>query len=141
MRRLYLTQHEHDEALWGMDVTGWRALSTRLASLCERCAAWLRHSSDANTDVPDIRIATSRLDEAARAPQEIKRLKAVDAEGRQYVVLQIVPLERRQTYHGIRVERGQTRYELNDGALLTPRGDGTFEVTESKVQLKIAPID
>ena len=117
----------------------WRALLTGLASLQERCATWLHHSSGGrrNTDAPHIRIATLRLDEPSCAPQEIKRLKAVDADGRQYVVLEIVPLERRHTYHGIRVERGKTRYELNDGAPLTPHGDGTFEITETKVQLRV----
>jgi hypothetical protein len=51
----------------------------------------------------NIAIDTATL--AHRNPQahsrnEIKRFGAVDASGRHYVVLEIVPLERVQTYHG-----------------------------------------
>ena len=117
----------------------WRALSTGLAFLRDSCATWLRHISGGqrNSDAPDTPVATGRSDEASRARQEIKRLKAVDVEGRQYLVLEIIPLERRHTYHGIRVERGKTRYELNDGAPLTAQGEGTFEITETRVRLRI----
>ena len=89
------------------------------------------------------RVAIHTGAEAGRNPQvhsrnEIKRFGAVDASGRHYVVLEIVPLERVQTYHGLRVERGKPRYELNDGTPVIRRDGLTYEVADTRVNLKIS---
>jgi hypothetical protein len=57
---------------------------------------------------------------------EIRRLHVRDADGKEFVVLEMVPLQHVQTYHGMRVERGRTRYELPDGTPVTRTADGAF---------------
>ena len=59
---------------------------------------------------------------------EIRRLHVRDADGKEFVVLELVPLQHVQTYHGMRVERGRAQYELPDGTPVTRTPEGKFSV-------------
>jgi hypothetical protein len=69
--------------------------------------------------------------------QEITRLRAVDSEGRPYVILAITPVEVVQTYHGVRKERGRVRHELNDGTLVVAVSETQFRIESSGTILEV----
>ena len=69
--------------------------------------------------------------------QEIIRMQAIDSEGRLYVVLAITPVEVIQTYHGIRMERGRVRHELNDGTALVAVSATKFRIEPSGAVLEV----
>ena len=70
-------------------------------------------------------------------PQEIKRLHAVDSEGRGYIILAITPVETVPTYHGVRKEYGPVRHELNDGTAVVRMPDGRFRVEPAGTILEL----
>ena len=55
-------------------------------------------------------------------------MRAVDGDGRAYVILAITPVETIQTYHGVRHERGRVRHELNDGTVVIPISATQFRI-------------
>jgi hypothetical protein len=69
--------------------------------------------------------------------QEITRLRAVDSEGRLYVILAITPVEVVQTYHGVRRERGRVRHELNDGTSVVAVSETQFRIESSGTILEV----
>ena len=69
--------------------------------------------------------------------QEITRLRAVDSEGRTYVILAITPVEVIQTFHGVRRERGPVRHELNDGTKVVPVSETQFRIEPSGTLLEV----
>jgi hypothetical protein len=69
--------------------------------------------------------------------QEITRLRAVDDEGRSYVILVITPVETIQTYHGVRKERGRVRHELNDGTSVVPVSESRFRIERTGTILEV----
>ena len=69
--------------------------------------------------------------------QEIIRMHAIDSDGRLYVVLAITPVEVIQTYHGIRMERGRVRHELNDGTALVAVSETKFRIEPSGTLLEV----
>jgi hypothetical protein len=58
-------------------------------------------------------------------------MRALDSEGRSYVILAITPVEVVQTYHGLRKERGRVRHELNDGTSLVALSETQFRIESS----------
>jgi hypothetical protein len=68
---------------------------------------------------------------------EITRLRAVDSEGRSYVILAITPVETIQTYHGVRKERGRVRHELNDGTAVVAESETRFRIEPSGTILEV----
>ncbi len=70
--------------------------------------------------------------------QRITRLSVVDSAGKSHVLLAITPLDRVQTYHGIRVEEGIVRYELNDGTPVRALSRTEFEIVGGGTKLTIA---
>jgi hypothetical protein len=72
-------------------------------------------------------------------PQEITRLRAVDSEGRAYIILAITPVETVPTYHGVRKEYGRVRHELNDGTALEQVSEKHFRIAQSGKLLELVP--
>jgi hypothetical protein len=72
-------------------------------------------------------------------PQEIRRLRAVDSEGRAYIILAITPVENVPTYHGVRKEYGRVRHELNDGTALVQVSETHFRIETSGKLLELVP--
>lgn len=70
-------------------------------------------------------------------PQEVIRIRAVDSDGRAYVILAITPVEILQTYHGVRQQRGRVRHELNDGTVVVPLSDTRFRIEPSGTILEV----
>ena len=68
---------------------------------------------------------------------EITRMRAVDSEGRSYLILAITPVEIIQTYHGVRKERGRLRHELNDGTAVVMVSDTRFRIEPSGTILEV----
>jgi hypothetical protein len=71
--------------------------------------------------------------------QEITRLRAVDGDGRFYVILEITPIETLDTFHGVRKERGRTRHELNDGTSVVAVSKTQFRIEPSGTLLEVVP--
>ena len=72
-----------------------------------------------------------------RARQQITTLRAADASGREWILLEIVPLEPIQGYNGFHMVHGRARYELKDGTPVVQHSDTAFEVGGNR--LTIAP--
>jgi hypothetical protein len=64
-------------------------------------------------------------------------MRAVDREGRPYVILAITPVEIIQTYHGVRHERGRVRHELNDGTAVIPLSETQFRIEPTGIVLEV----
>ena len=64
-------------------------------------------------------------------------MRAVDSEGRVYVVLAITPVETIPTYHGVRKERGRVRHELNDGTAVVAVSETQFRIEPSGTILQV----
>jgi hypothetical protein len=73
--------------------------------------------------------------------QEIRRIQAVDSEGRIYIVLAITPIETFHTYHGVRQERGRVRHELNDGTAVVALSETQFRVEPAGTVLQVVADD
>jgi hypothetical protein len=84
-------------------------------------------------------VTTQKNDGRAKndMPQEITRLQAVDSDGRTYVILEITPVEKVQTFHGVRKEYGRVRHELNDGTAVVRVSDTRFRVEVSGTMLEV----
>jgi hypothetical protein len=72
--------------------------------------------------------------------QEITRLRAVDREGRSYVILAITPVETIQTFHGVRQERGRVRHELNDGTTVIPISETQFRIEPTGTVIEVVQL-
>ena len=64
-------------------------------------------------------------------------MRAVDPEGRSYVILAITPIEVVQTFHGVRDERGPVRHELNDGTAVVPISNTRFRIEPTGTVLEV----
>ena len=63
-----------------------------------------------------------------RVTHETKQIRAVDATGREWTILEIIPIEPVQGYERLRLVHGRPRYELKDGTPVIQRSDHVFEV-------------
>ena len=63
-----------------------------------------------------------------RPYQKTSTLRATDTSGREWIILEIVPMEPVQGYGRLRVVPGHTRFELKDGTPVVQRGPALFEV-------------
>ena len=71
-----------------------------------------------------------------RAHQQTTALRAADASGRDWVILEIVPIEPVQGYSTLRFVRGRARYELKDGTPVVQCTDRVFEVGGTTLTIK-----
>ena len=72
-----------------------------------------------------------------RPHQQVTSLRAADASGREWIILEIVPVEPIEGYDHMRFVHGRARYELKDGTPVVQHSPTTFEVGGNK--LTIAP--
>lgn len=80
--------------------------------------------------------ADRRGNHTVRPHDQIKPLRAADATGREWTILEIVPVEPIQGYDSLRLVHGRARYELKDGTPVVQRGDGVFEVSGTTLTLQ-----
>ena len=79
-------------------------------------------------DVPDTLVVDRHGNRTVRVREQVTTLHAADAAGRDWIILEIVPLEPAAGYERTRTVRGRARYELKDGTPVTRRSETTFEV-------------
>ena len=72
----------------------------------------------------------------ARSRHQIKPLRAADESGREWIILQIVPVEPVQGYNNLRYVEGAPRYELKDGTPVVQRSDSVFEVGDTTLRIQ-----
>jgi hypothetical protein len=73
-----------------------------------------------------------------RARQQITALRAADASGREWTILEIIPIEPVQGYDRLRMEYGRPRFELKDGTPVVQRSAAVFEVSGTTLTIKSA---
>lgn len=122
-----------------------RNYTRRLQEWLDAAIALVRHHAErmrephdwTPQDPPDKRQypADSRGNHTVRPHHQIKPLRAADPSGREWTILEIVPVEPIQGYDSLRLVHGRARYELKDGTPVVQRSDGVFEVAGTTLRL------
>ena len=66
---------------------------------------------------------------------KITKLQATDDEGREWTILEIIPVEPIQGYERLHFVDGHPRYELRDGTPVVQHSDTAFEVAGNRLTI------